>query len=166
MKNSLFIIALGLFLSVNVSGQTKVVSKSNRSAFVTKASELNPNLDITIGYIPKSTSNALKASFSANNILLERVGAYASLEIGLDSDYFASILGVTATINKYVYLWSGIGLFPKHEKFNDMTWNSFRKEAGIGFTPYKMTVIRIGYSVGIGPTISAGIKIPIPFEKG
>lgn len=123
--------------------------------------EPKPNFDFTLGYVPKLSINALKYSMSANNIILKRVGAYVSLEKGLNSDYFSSTLGATVTIHKYVYLWAGIGSFAKSELFDHIVWNSVRKEMGIGFTPYKWVVVRIGWSKEVGSTATAGIKIPI-----
>lgn len=161
MKKTILIIVLGLFISVNIMGQTMDVSKTAEDTVVVETSELHPNLDITIGYASRTEINAIKTSVSANNILLKRVGIYVSLEKGLDSDYFSNTYGITTTVNKYIYLWAGMGWISKNEIFNHFAWSMIRKEFGIGITPYKSTVLRLGWSIGVGPTISAGIKIPI-----
>jgi hypothetical protein len=161
MKNSLFLIALGLFISVKVLGQTKVALINFVDSTVTKDSELHSNFDITLGYIPKSMLNALKASISVNNIFFKRVGGYVSLEKGLNSNYFSNTYGITTSINNYFYLWGGFGWYAKSELFKHIEWEKVRKELGIGFLPYKMIVIRLGWSVEVGPTFAAGIKIPM-----
>lgn len=161
MKKLLFIIVLGLFFAMTSLGQIKQVSQTAKDTIVPKKSELLQNMDITIGYVPRSPYNALKTSFSVNNIFFKRFGFYGSLEKGLDTDYFAGTLGVTSYIHQYVYLWGGVGIFSTYKSENKNFWSTYRKEFGVGFTPYKRTVIRLGWSLTVGPTIAAGFLIPL-----
>ena len=161
MKNSLFLIFAGILFSLNMYGETRVLSNTRKSAIASKNSELTKNLDITFGYVPKSIINALKASFSTNNIVLNRFGVYASIEKGLSSDHFANTFGLTASANEYIYFWGGLDFSAMMNLISNKKETVSRRELGIGITPYKLTVIRLGWSLGVGPTISAGIKIPI-----
>ncbi|MFA5326279.1 MAG: hypothetical protein WC384_00680 [Prolixibacteraceae bacterium] len=161
MKKSIFLIVVGLFCSVTLFSQNNIDTETHTDSILSVQVEPTPNYDITIGFAPRLPFNALKTSFSANNIFFKRVGLYATLEKGLDTNYFAGALGVTTSIHKYVYLWGGIGIFPYNDSKNSSFWSRFRKEFGVGFTPYKMTVVRLGWSLTVGPSIAAGIKIPI-----
>ena len=161
MKKSFFLTLLGLFFSILVIGQAKVVPETAQDSVLTKASELFKNYDITLGYAPRLPFNALKTNFSINNILWKRMGFYASLEKGLDTNYFAGTLGITSSIHKHIYLWGGIGVFPYNDSKNSSFRDRFRKEFGLGITPYKCTVIRLGWSFTVGPTAAVGFRIPI-----
>jgi hypothetical protein len=161
MKNSKIFFALGLIMSVNVYAEKRVVSNKLQDSVVVKTWEPSRNLEFTMGFIPRTTVNALKLSASVNNILLERVGVYTSLEKGMNSDYFSNIYGITVSAGKYIQLWSGVGWFAKSELFKRIEWRKVRKEIGVGITPYKMTVINLGWSYDVGPTIAIGIKIPV-----
>ena len=158
MRNILILILLGSFFSVDVWSQSNNLPFTQQNK-KDKTTELNPNLDITLGYVPKSEINAIKTSFSANNIIFNRFGVYTSIEKGLDSDYFSHTLGITGSILPKVYLWGGLDLFTKRGFFNNGT--GARKELGIGFFPCKRAVIQLGYSSSIGPTFAAGFRIPI-----
>ena len=161
MKNLWFLIVAGILLSLNIYGGTRFVSKTHKSTIASKDSELQKNLDITFGYVPKSTANALKGSFSINNFVLKRIGFYSSIEKGLSSDYFANTFGITASANKYIYLWGGLDIATMFSLISNKDVSSSRKEIGIGINPYKISVIRLGWSKGVGPTFSAGIQIPL-----
>ncbi|MDD2303214.1 MAG: hypothetical protein PHP53_00860 [Prolixibacteraceae bacterium] len=158
MKKSTTLIAILLITSLTSFGLTKDNSKNS---FFVKSDDLHPNLDLTAGYVPKSTYNALKINFSANNIVLKRLGLYTSLEKGLNSEYLANTLGINVSVHKYAYLWTGFGLLADNGIFNTTVFTKFRKEFGFGIMPYKLTLVRIGWSVEVGPTITAGIKIPL-----
>lgn len=115
--------------------------------------------DITLGMVLKS-AESFKANISVNNIVLHRLGLYSSIEAN-PNDY-TNIYGITATINSWAYLFGGIDLFTKHGVLTrNRDLHEGRKEAGVGLTPYKWIVIRVGYSVAVGPTLSAGVKIPL-----
>lgn len=157
MKKSLPLIILILATSLSLLGQTE--NNSKKSYFI-KSADLYSNLDITAGYVPKSFYNALKVNISVNNILLKRIGLYTSLEKGFDSEYMANTVGITTSVHKYAYLWGGIGLFGENGIFN-ATDSKFRKEFGIGIMPYRLTLVRVGWSIQVGPSITVGMKIPI-----
>jgi hypothetical protein len=161
MKKLFLLTLLGLFFSLLVIGQTEAVPGTAQDSVLTKTSELPKNYDITLGYAPRLPFNALKSSFSINNIFWKRMGFYASLEKGLDTNYFAGTLGITSYINKSIYLWGGIGIFPYNDSKNSSFWSRFRKEFGVGINPYKLTVIRLGWSFTVGPTAAIGFRIPI-----
>lgn len=156
MRNLWFLILAGILFSLNIYGGTRAVSNNGK-----KKAELLENLEITFGYVPKSTANALKGSFSINNLALKRIGFYSSIEKGLSSDYFANTFGITASVNKYLYLWGGFDFATITSLFSNKDVISSRKEIGIGINPYKITVIRLGWSNDVGTTFSAGIQIPL-----
>lgn len=165
MKKLFFLAILGLFFSLLVKGQTNLVSETAQDTLRAKKSELPKNYDVTLGYVPRSPYNALKANFSINNIYWKRMGFYASLEKGLDTDYFAGTLGITSYVHKNVYLWGGIGIFPYNDSKNGSFLDRFRKEFGVGLNPYKLTLIRLGWSLTVGPTASVGFRIPITSNR-
>ena len=165
MKKLFFLATFGLFFSLLVTGQTNLVSETAQDTLRAKKSELPKNYDITLGYAPRLPYNALKTSFSINNILWKRMGFYASLEKGLDTDYFAGTLGITSYVHKNVYLWGGVGIFPYNDQKNSSFWDRFRKEFGVGINPYKLTVIRLGWSLTVGPTAAVGFRIPITSNR-
>lgn len=163
MKILSFFIALILFISSQTFAQT-----DNSSAKDTpKVYELPPNMDIAVGYVPRSPFHALKVSYSINNMAFKRWGVYASVEKGMDSDYLAGTLGLTTYVHKYVYLWYGVGVFSTYKTDNKNLWTTYRKEFGVGIVPVKFAVIRLGWSFTVGPTIGAGIRIPskISFKR-
>jgi hypothetical protein len=158
MKKPVFFIALAFItffaLYCNAGDQTK-------KPFIVPAADLYPNLDFSVGYVPKSDYNALKINVSANNIWFKRYGLYSSFEKGFDSGYDANTVGITASVHKYAYLWGGFGLFYSNGIFKASDAGDLRKEFGVGIMPYKMTLIRLGWSSEVGPTICAGVKIPL-----
>jgi hypothetical protein len=161
MKKSLVFIIAGILVSLNIYGGTRYVSNRYKSINSQKKTELHQNLEITFGYVPKNTTNALKGSVSVNNFVFKRVGLYSSIEKGLSSDYFANTFGITASANKYIYLWGGLDIATMFSLISNQDVSISRKEIGIGINPFKMTVIRVGWSRGVGPTLSAGIQIPL-----
>ncbi len=161
MKKLFLLTLIGLFASLLVIGQTEAVPETAQGSVITRTSELPKNYDITVGYAPRQPFNALKTSFSINNIYWKRMGFYATLEKGLDTNYFAGALGITSYIHKSIYLWGGIGIFPYNDSKNSSFWDRFRKEFGVGINPSKLTVIRLGWSFTVGPTAAVGIRIPI-----
>ena len=158
MKKSTFLFTILLIASLSSFGLTK---NNSTNSFFVKSSDLHPNLDITAGYVPKSTYDAIKVNFSANNIILKRLGLYTSLEKGLNSEYLANTFGINVSVHQYAYLWTGFGLLADNGILNTTVFTKFRKEFGIGIMPYKLTLLRIGWSVEVGPTITVGIKIPL-----
>ena len=129
------------------------IEKSNNTA-------LSRNLELTAGYVPNSGSERLKASLEVNNLLLHRVGAYTSFEYDLDAKSFINITGGSITLHRFIYVWGGMDLFSK----NGLIQSGFsgpRKEIGIGITPYKFVVARVGWSNSVGLSLAAGVRIPL-----
>jgi len=157
MKSFLFTFFLSLLISVNVFAQTEIQTQT-LPVEAPKALKFKPNMDITAGYVPNPDVNALKFSYSANNIVLKRGGFYTSFEKGLDSDYFSHLVGITGSIIPQLYLWGGIGLFGNSGLFDGE--NGLRKEMGVGIIPFKSAVVRLGWSYDVGFTCTVGWQIP------
>jgi hypothetical protein len=161
LKNTLFL--LGLFLTINTLAQNTNLpySVSNKSKKI--FSNEFRNIELTFGYVPSSDNNALKGNIAINNLVLKRLGAYTSVEYGLNTRQYYNTIGPTLRINNYAYLWGGMDLFSSKGLIQGNS-GGFRKEFGIGFTPYKIpyriTVVRVGWSTSIGITFSAGLYIP------
>lgn len=163
MRILYFFIALLLFISTQTLAHANNLSGKD----TTTVYKLPPNMDVSVGYVPRSPFHALKMSYSLNNVAFNRWGAYASVEKGMDSDYLAGTLGLTTYVHKYAYLWYGVGIFSTYKSENKNLWSTYRKEMGIGIVPARFAVIRLGWSFTVGPTIAAGIRIPskITFKK-
>ena len=162
MKKSLFLIIAGIIISFNLLAQQGVNLKTTQKSFIVKTIDLYPNLDLSVGYVPKSKYESIKANISINNIILKRFGLYTSIEKGLNSNYLANIIGVTSSFHRYVNLWGGLGVFNGNYKITGKERsNVIRKEFGVDILPYKHTFIKLGWSLEVGTTISAGIKIPL-----
>ena len=116
---------------------------------------------VSAGYIPNSDLRAFKGMIMFNNLIKKRVGVYYSFENGIDN-YSEHILGGTFGINKYAFLYAGLGLDKDHN-FSDARYNDghLRKEAGVGLTPYKSTAATIGWSRGVGFTFTVGLNFPL-----
>ena len=121
------------------------------------------SITVSAGYVPKPKYNALKMSFSLDDVFLKRVGIYTSFEKGLDSDYFSNIYGLTYMVRKKIYLWGGIDLFTRYGLFEhlDCDIECIRKEFGVIFTPLKNIVIKGGWSFELGATVEIGLNLPI-----
>ena len=159
MKNILFVILVLIVFTGNSFAQSSESSEEPQGKSKIFG-ECERALNITLGYIPKSTINALKTSFAFNNILFKRVGVYTTFEKSLDSDLFSNMYGLTFSVHKRVYLYGGVDLFTKYGYFNkDNT--GVRKEIGIGFIPYKSLVVTTSWSKSAGIAFTAGIKIPL-----
>jgi len=174
MKNALCLLVLGVFLTISVSAQQDITDRTESSiSRITQLTNPQKYIDITVGAAPKSPYEAVKFSASINNLILNRIGFYTSFEKGFneneltfhyydDHKHFSNILGVTATLNQYVYFWGGIDVFTKSGVIAcHGERRGFRKELGVGITPYKWTVARLGWSKSVGPTFTIGAKIPI-----
>ena len=149
MRNkSLLVIAI-LFASFSLNAQD-----AEKTVY-----EYLPYLDVSIGYVPNTDYNAGKASVSLNNFVLKRLGVYTSIEKGLDSDLFTHIIGGTVTVYKSVYLFAGADVITKRGMIsNKSIIDGVRKELGIGFSPFKISLVRVGYSTSTGPTFAVGWK--------
>lgn len=161
MKNIVLLTLIGLFVSFNAVCQKEDAFHARMRRDL--STNISQNVDLTLGYAPSTTANALKTNVSYSNIAFERFGLYTSFEKGLDSDYFTNTLGITASIVPKLYLWGGMDLFTQHGIINKGTGG--RKEFGVGYAPIDKVLVRAGYSVSIGPTITAGIRIPVNLDK-
>jgi len=121
--------------------------------------EFYRNIEITAGYLPKAGNEGLKTNMAVNNLLFHRIGFYSSLEYSVEGKDFSNTFGGTITIIKYVYVWGGMDVFTKNGLFQS-GFNGIRKEAGVGITPYKFLVMRIGWSSSVGPSVAAGVYFP------
>jgi hypothetical protein len=118
---------------------------------------------ITAGYVPKASINALKATFAFNDFFLRRIGAYTSMEKGLNSDFFTNIFGITGSLHKNIYMWGGVEFFTKNGLLNNDIngLDKVRKEFGVGIILIENLLIKGGWSQSVGPTFGAGVRIPI-----
>lgn len=115
-------------------------------------------VDGTLGYVLQPSDRFFKASISVNNVLFHHLGFYSSVESNPD-DFF-NICGITTTINSWAYLYGGVDLFAKNGLLNREDLD-IRKEIGVGFTPGKWAVIRVGYSSSVGPSLTAGARLKL-----
>ena len=114
---------------------------------------------ITGGYVPKREYNALKVTADYNNFLFNRFGVYTSFEKGLDSGYFSNIYGITGSLGKRMYLFTGVDLFTHHGLFNAR--KHCRKDIGIGIIPLKNLLVKMGWSTAVNVTVEVGWKISL-----
>jgi len=121
--------------------------------------EIVPVLDVSAGYLFQYEDNVIKNTVAFSNIGYTRFGVFMSFETGWDSDYSTNTIGMTATINRFIYLWGGADLLTKNGFLTTRTLGSTRKELGIGLTPYKWIVLRGGYSGSIGITAEIGFRV-------
>ncbi len=143
-----FIILFVLFFSVNLFAQNQGRGETE-----------NMSLIVSTGYLPKSPYNALSPSIAVNNLLFERIGFYGSLEFGMDSDYFAMIMGITGTVHENIYLFGGMDLFTSYGFVNKQFNN--RKQLGVGVIPHPNIAVEVGYSFAVGFKFGAGLRIPL-----
>ena len=158
MKNLIFTALFVFFFTEMLS------AGNNINVTVTNVEEIPLSLNVTAGYVP--SVNALKSTIAFNNFLLQRIGAYTSLETGLDTRFLSNIYGITCTLQRYIYLWGGVEFFTKNGLLNGESeeYKSVRKEIGIGILPVKNLVVKGGWSKSVGVTFEAGIRIPINFH--
>jgi len=145
-----------MFFSINGLAQNENLAFSalNRNKEIPEWRSVN--LDLTLGYVP--SYQGIKTNFALNNFLLHRLGIYTSLEYGFKIDELVNTVGGTITVHKFIYLWGGIDLFTDKGLISTKSF-SIRKELGIGITPYKRSVVLLGWSSSVGLTISAGYRI-------
>lgn len=126
-----------------------------------QTNETNPSLIFSIGYVPKSEYQAIKFGVTVNDLVYQRFGLYASLEPGIDTDYFFNTWGVTGRVYENLYLWAGIDLFTKHGLIN----KGFdgRKEVGLTYVPHPNIALMPGYSFSVGFTMQVGFRIPLMY---
>ena len=170
--NRCYLFILIMLFSFSVMGQNRQ-TRENNVPWIFNMNESGKYMDITAGSAPKSPYSAIKSSFSINNLILQRIGFYTSIEKGLTTDadifhdydnhaYFTHLLGMTASLNQNVYFWGGIDFFTKSGVFyTHGKTRGPRKEIGIGITPYEWTVVRLGWSKTVGPSFTIGAKIPL-----
>jgi len=118
-----------------------------------------PALDITVGYLPQAEFNAVKNTVAFNNIGYTRFGVLMSFETGWDSDYSTNTVGMTATINRYLYLWIAADLLTQQGLIITRSLSGTRKEIGVGVMPYKWTLLKVGYSGSVGLSAELGFRV-------
>jgi hypothetical protein len=123
------------------------------------------SMSLQAGAVINSEYNALKFNLESHNLLFKYVGFYTSFETGLGNDYFSNIIGVNVSFLRIVYAYAGIDFFTKDHGIIHGTDNSVRKEIGLGLFPVKNLVIRMGFSIEVGATVTAGYRIPF-HKKG
>jgi hypothetical protein len=120
------------------------------------------NFEAGLGYLPSDEYNALRFTLAANNILLyKRIGFYATFDKGLDSDYFANLIGGSVSIINRLNVYGGFDFFTKKHGMIEQGFEC-RKEIGLAFYPYSLIAIRIGYSSNVKWHFGIGIKWPGP----
>lgn len=161
MKRGMLLLALGFIFSLSLPAQTGVLPDSLEM-------KKNPSLcgDIGIGYVPKTIEgagmfDAWRMSLAVNNFFLERFGAWTAFEKNFDSGYFRHIIGLTASVNHWMYVYAGMDFFTKEGFFANEGLEKTRKDVGIGFYPFDWLVVKTGWSHTAGFTAEAGIRIPL-----
>lgn len=158
MKKVFILCSSIIFISFISYSQTNYLPYTN----ISKSSDSNTlyrNIELSVGYIPKSDQNALKGNISINNLLLKRLGIYSSIEKKFNTNNLTNTIGATASLHHFVYLWGGIDFFTKNGVIQTGSFAGSRKEIGIGLLPYKKSVLRFGWSSSVGISISAGLNI-------
>jgi|GEM_PF-1402217 len=160
MQSCRFTVALGLLLLLshfytNAQNTHLPYSAGNKDKKSTRA-ELSRNIELTAGYLFKSGNEGLKAGVGLNNLVFRRIGFYTSLEYAMDGQNMSNTVGGSVSIFKYAYVWGGMDLFTKKGLFQS-GFEGIRKETGVGITPYKFLVFRVGWSSSVGPSVAAGI---------
>lgn len=122
---------------------------------------LKPQIDVSVGYMPKAPYHAGITSVAFNNFIFKRMGLYTSLEKSFSSDYFSNIFGITGRIHKYFGLWAGLDFYTKVGIWGGGRTDLFRKELGVSVYPYKNTFFKFGYSSHHGPTAGVGLFFPL-----
>lgn len=145
---TLMFITLGFLITQNVSAQT------------TKK-ELVPCADIGVGYLPKSSIQALRVSVAFNNLVFDRFGAYTALETNSGNNYFTHVIGLTGSINHFSYVYAGVDFFSDRGFLNNVGFKDVRKDMGIGFYPVKWATAKLGYSFSVGIYGEVGVRIPL-----
>ncbi len=158
MRNIL--ILLGLIFTINCFAQDTYIPYSIRNKSESIFPSESRNIELTVGYLPTSDNRSVKGNIAINNLVLKRLGAYTSVEYDLQTYNYTNTVGGTVRINKYGYLWGGMDLFSS-KGLIQADYSISRKEIGIGITPYKISVIRLGWSNSVGFSFSAGLFIPI-----
>ena len=164
MQSFRFIVASALLILLshfytNAQNTHLPYSAGNKEK-INAAAELSRNIELTAGYLFKSGNEGLKAGLGVNNLVFHRIGFYTSLEYALDGKNFSNTVGGTVSIFKYAYVWGGMDFFTKKGLFQS-GFEGIRKEAGVGITPYKFLVFRVGWSSSVGPSVAAGVRIQI-----
>jgi hypothetical protein len=160
MKRIALLFIIIIHISLNGFAQNKSLPYSGQHGKNVNTDWQSLNLDLTLGYIPKPSAQGLKTSFALNNILFHRLGLYTSFEYAFDSGAFFNTVGGTFTVNKIIYFYGAADLFTKNGLLAVQSFG-FRKELGIGITPYKGAVVQIGGSSSVGLTFSVGYRIPL-----
>ncbi len=126
-----------------------------------KRDTIPPSMVASIGFVPCCRYNSLKVGGSFNNLFFKKLGVYTSFEKGINSGYFSHIYGITWTIHKNAYLWTGIDFYTRYGLFTHSKSCGIRKEIGIGIIPIKNFVINTGWSYDVGVSLEVGLRLPL-----
>lgn len=129
-------------------------SQGKLSSFFSE--DLPPALVVSAGYVP--SNNAIKSGFAYTNFF-KRFGAYTTIEASLDDAPFYHTIGGTFGITDNFYMWAGLDFFTSHGVFKKGL--NGRKEIGLAYNPIPNLVIMPGWSLSVGFTIQAGLRIPL-----
>lgn len=126
--------------------------------------------DIAVGYVPKTIEgtgmfDAYRLSLAVNNFVLERFGVWTAVEKNFDSGYFRHMLGLTASVNHWMYVYAGMDFFTKNGLFANGGLDKTRKDVGVGFYPFDWLIVKGGWSHTAGITLEAGVRIPLGQEQ-
>ena len=122
-----------------------------------QSEKLVPWLAPAVGFTP--SVDAFRISAMSGNLVLNRLGAYVTIESGMGSDYFTNIWGGTLAVTRHSYVYGGLDLFTSRGVING--FKGSRKEIGLGLMPWKGLVLNIGWSGSVGTSFSAGYTIPV-----
>ena len=159
MKKTVLVFTFLLFILGTVSSQINYRDLYSRNKYPQSVS-------IQAGVAFNPDYNALKFNAEFHNLVFKYVGVYTSFEIGMGSSYWSNIIGFNVSFAKIVYAYAGMDLFTKqHGIIHNDFMGGVRKEFGLGFFPVKNLVLRIGFSLEVAGTLTAGYRIPLKKSK-
>lgn len=159
MKTKIWLILFGLFFSLSSIAQSEFFPFAPGKK--TKIQETEPNMGMTVGYVPGAEKHAVKNTVSFSNIMFDRMGTYISFETSIDSDYRGNTIGMTATIHRYFYFWGGIDVLSEEGLLKDVPMSLVRKEVGITIMPLNKLTLSFGWSSGNVYSMEVGFRIPL-----
>ncbi len=155
MKRNITIILL-LFFAVSIHAQEREVHRE----------PVSPSVIFSGGYLPQSTAQSFKLSATLNDVIIDRIGGYVSVEMNFDSGVFYNTYGVTGRIYKNIYLWAGVDLFSSnHGLLDNEGLDGTRKEIGVGYIFHPNIAAKLGYSGNQGVSLQVGWRIPLMWTQ-
>ncbi|MFA6798595.1 MAG: hypothetical protein WCR39_04805 [Bacteroidales bacterium] len=143
-----------------ILGVALLISWAGRAQTVAPKSILpSPCLDVSAGWVFKSSNQALRGTISYNNFLFNRLGVFTSVEVGFGSSLSTHIVGITGSITDFLYLFAGADVFTNSGLIKKGI--GARKVIGFGVYPWKWAVMKVGFSLSVGPYAEIGVRIPL-----